>query len=224
MAATVNSALHHQLDFLLYDLPATTVRIDFPAEAGAELLLHFVVATVQIGAGYMPSALGINSLSIQPRRIQFEIASPPPVLPVSLRIACPGGFTFGWLQVPETVQTVIATTSERIRIVGPSYWALPLDEGLALPEITRRPASRAESGSKPPSASAREEVAASGAAARAASSSGSLQPLPNPSGEKTPENKSAENKQGVENKQADRGAAARTGGAPVRMTTNTAAS
>ena len=51
------------------------------------------------------------------------------MLPISLSIMCPGPFVYGWLLVPETVQTVVSTVVEQIRFVGPGYWALPLLRG-----------------------------------------------------------------------------------------------
>ncbi|HEY4940850.1 MAG TPA: hypothetical protein VII56_05435 [Rhizomicrobium sp.] len=126
MTADTSQMLRHQLDFTLYDLPATTVRIDFPAAAGAENMMLTAMPMIQLGASYTNAPIIINNLSLQPRRIQFEIASPPSLLPITLQIACSGAFVFGWLQVPESVQTAIATVAQRIRIVGPGYWALPL--------------------------------------------------------------------------------------------------
>lgn len=90
--------------------------------------------TIRIGANYVSSAIIINNLVIQPRRLQFEVASPPALLPIELQVLCRGPFVFGWLLVPETVQTVIATAAQQIRIVGPSYWAVPLGPGLTASE------------------------------------------------------------------------------------------
>lgn len=124
MAADNSPALRHQLDFTFYNLVPTTVRIYFPILEGADMTSGPLM--VQIGAGYVDSALSIRNLLIQPRRIQFEIAQAPSLLPISLKIICPGAFVYGWLLVPATVQTVIATVVEQIRFVGPGYWALPL--------------------------------------------------------------------------------------------------
>lgn len=141
--------LRHQLDFTLYSLPATTVRIDFPVAAEAEIMMLAAMPTIRIGANYVASAIVINSLVIQPRRLQFEIANPPALLPIALQVLCRGPFVFGWLRVPETVQTVIATAAQQIRIVGPSYWAVPLGPGLA----ARDPGPGAAAASPAPSAS-----------------------------------------------------------------------
>lgn len=137
MVADTNPILRHQLDFVLHDLPSGTVRIDFPVMAGAENVMLATVPTIQLGASYAASPALISNLFLQPRRIQFDITSPPALLPLKLQIRCNSPFMFGWLQVPENIQTTIATVVERIRIVGSSYWALPLGQGI--PEPTQRP-------------------------------------------------------------------------------------
>jgi len=124
MAADSSLRWQHQLDFKLYNLVPTTVRIDFPAIEGTDMTSGLPM--IQIGACYTDSPLSISNLQLHPRRIQFEIASAPALLPVSLKIRCPGPFVYGWLLVPASVQTVIATVVEQIRFVGPGYWALPL--------------------------------------------------------------------------------------------------
>ena len=126
--------------------------------------------TVRIGAAYMASPIVVNSLSLQPRRIQFELASAAALLPISVQIACRGPFLFGWLLVPETIQTVIATAAERIRVVGPSYWALPLAPGFDLPAPEPGPARTrtAEREPNPESAPVRAEAAPDPAPASAA--------------------------------------------------------
>jgi hypothetical protein len=138
-----NLPWQHQLDFKLYHLVPTTVRIDFPVLESADLTSD--LPTIRIGASYTDSQLSISNLRVQRRRIQFEVARAPSLLPISLRIACPAPFVYGWLLVPETVQTVIATVVEQIRFVGPGYWALPLlsaDETEAAPTfIEPRPSS-----------------------------------------------------------------------------------
>jgi hypothetical protein len=133
MVGYSNPPLRHQLEFVLFDLPSTTVRIDFPTSASAENLMLMAMPSIQIGASYSAPALVVSNLFIQPRRLQFTIANPPAQLPITLQIACPGPFVFGWLQVPENVQTAIATVAQRLRIVGPSYWALPLGEAVGEP-------------------------------------------------------------------------------------------
>jgi hypothetical protein len=95
----------------------------------------------------------IRDMFIQPRRIQFEVLDPPPQLPVSLQIACNGDFVFGWLQVPENIQTSIATAAQRIRIVGPSYWAVPLPHAPEIDRSTRRTDSTQERASEKPATS-----------------------------------------------------------------------
>jgi hypothetical protein len=127
MAADDDFQRRHQLDFKLYNLTPTTVRIDFPILEGVDMAPDLPM--IQFGAGYSDSLMSIRSLVIQSRRIQFEIVSAPALLPISLKIACPTPFVYGWLLVPETVQSVVATVVEQIRFVGPGYWALPLLSG-----------------------------------------------------------------------------------------------
>jgi hypothetical protein len=124
MVADPNPPWQHQLDFKLYNLVPTTVRIDFPILEDADMTS--ALPMIQFGAGYVDSPLSISNLLVQARRIQFEIVNAPSLLPISLKITCPGPFVYGWLQVPAHVQTVIATLVEQIRVVGASYWALPL--------------------------------------------------------------------------------------------------
>jgi hypothetical protein len=130
MGADTNPILRHQLDFTLHNLPSTAVRIDFPVASGAEILLLTSIPTVRLGASYSDTPVLISNIFLQPQRIQFDITSPPPVLPITLQIKCNQAFVFGWLQVPENIQTSIATVVEQIRIIGPSYWALPLGQGV----------------------------------------------------------------------------------------------
>ncbi|HXC55138.1 MAG TPA: hypothetical protein VNU97_07580 [Rhizomicrobium sp.] len=134
MDADGNQTLRHQLDFTLYNLPSTTIRIDFPTAAGAENILLTAMPTIRLGASYTPSPVTVSNLFVQPRRIECEISNAPSLLPISLQITCGGPFVFGWLLVPESVQTVIATAVQRIRIVGPGYWALPLRQAGATSE------------------------------------------------------------------------------------------
>jgi hypothetical protein len=130
MVSDTNPILRHQLDFVLHGLSPGTVRIEFPATAEAENVMLTTMPSILLGASYADSPALISNLSVQPSRIQFDVASPPALLPVTLQVRCNSPFIFGWLQVPETIQTTIATVMEQIRIVGPSYWALPLGEGI----------------------------------------------------------------------------------------------
>lgn len=133
MAADTDQLRRHQLDFTLYNLPSATVRLDFPKEANAEIIMLSAIPAVTLGASYAGAPVIIKSLSLQPRRLLFDIESPPTLLPLTLQIACNGPFVFGWIQVPGEVQTAIVTAVQRIRIVGPSYWALPLGQYIAVP-------------------------------------------------------------------------------------------
>jgi hypothetical protein len=64
----------------------------------------------------------------------------PVELPISLQIASAQPFLFGWLQVPDFVQTSIATSAQRMRLVGATYWALPVVD-----QIARGPSSDSDS-------------------------------------------------------------------------------
>lgn len=150
MATDNNPELRHQLDFKLYNLPPTTVRIDFPILEGADMASG--LPAIQIGAGYTDAQLSVSNLLIQTRRIQFEIVRAPSLLPISLGILCPSPFVYGWLLVPEAVQTVISTVVEQIRFVGPGYWALPLwnaDEAEAAPTFIAPRSSANSAAAKP---------------------------------------------------------------------------
>nr|WP_294814481.1 hypothetical protein [uncultured Sphingomonas sp.] len=167
MVSDTNPILRHQLDFVLHDLSSGTVRIEFPATAEAENVMLTTMPAIQLGASYVGWPVLISNLFLQPRRIQFDVTNPPALLPVTLQIRCNGPFIFGLLQVPENIQTTIATVMERIRIVGTSYWALPLGQGLVEPE--RRP--NPERPEKSPAAKPIERASsASSAAAPAAKS------------------------------------------------------
>jgi hypothetical protein len=155
MAADTFQLPRHQIGFTLYDLPSATVRLDLPKEADAEIIMLRAISTIDLGASYIGEPVTFKSLSIQPRRLLFEIESAPSLLPLTLQIACKGPFVFGWIQVPGNVQTAIVTAAQRIRIVGSSYWALPLGQGARNsvpapppPETssTRRSASASEAG------------------------------------------------------------------------------
>jgi hypothetical protein len=145
MVADPNPPWQHQLDFKFYNLvPPTMVRIYFPNLEDADLTS--ALPMIQLGAGYTDSPVSISNLLVQSQRIQFEIVSAPSLLPISLKITCPGPFVYGWLLVTANVQTVIATQVEQIRVVGPGYWALPLwrtdQAGWAAPTfIAPRPSS-----------------------------------------------------------------------------------
>jgi hypothetical protein len=155
MAAETFQLPRHQIDFTLYNLPSATVRLDLPKEADAEIIMLQAMPTISLGAAYIGEPVIFKSLSIQPRRLLIEIESAPSMMPLTLQIACKGPFVFGWIQVPGNVQTAIGTAAQRIRIVGSSYWALPLRQGApnSMPappppetSSTRRSASASEAG------------------------------------------------------------------------------
>jgi len=192
MAADTNPVLLHQIDFMLYNLPETTVRIDFPVAAVAEIMMLAAMPSVRIGANYIASAIVINNLLIQPRRLQFEVANTPALLPITLQILCRGPFVFGWLRVPETVQTVIATAAQQIRIVGPSYWAVPLGPGAVAPEPAAPQPAVPEPGPNPPTAKpagSSPPAKSDPASAKAATEFGGAEPGSNSAAAKPAENK-----------------------------------
>jgi hypothetical protein len=127
MAAENSGLLRHALDLTFFGLPATaSVRLDFPIASDAEIPLSASVPAVLLGARYAGGAMGMRSFSITPRRLQFELENAPDSLPLLVHIQSRSAFVHGWLQVPEGVQTLIATAAQRIRFVGPGYWAVPL--------------------------------------------------------------------------------------------------
>lgn len=143
MAAEANMLVRHQIDFILYNLPPSTVSINLATTAGAENFMLTSIPMVRVGAAYIENQTQISNLYIRPRRIEMEIDTAPALLPLSLQITSRDPFVYGWLQVPEGVQTSIATAVQRIRIIGPGYWALPLGPGtqevtMLAPESTAR--------------------------------------------------------------------------------------
>lgn len=141
MAAEDSALSQHALDMTFYDLPSSaSVRIDFPIETGALIPIPVATPAVRLGAGYGGGEMAIRGLSIQPRRIEFDIENAPATLPLVVHILCGGPFVHGWLQVPGNVQVSIATSAQRIRFVGPGYWAVPLIQAEAVPKPAPRPA------------------------------------------------------------------------------------
>ncbi len=117
----------HQLDFSLSGLASpAVVTIELATAAEAEMELLVSMPCVQIGAAFGGHQMQILEMKLQPRRIQFQVANPPPILPISLQVTGGHGFLFGRLQVTETVQATISTAAEQVRIVGPGYWAVPV--------------------------------------------------------------------------------------------------
>jgi hypothetical protein len=127
MVADNSVLLQHALDITFFGLPATaSVRIDFPIAAGAEIPMSTSSPAVRLGASYSGAAMTVSSFSLTPRRLQFDLENAPASLPLLLHIESRSAFVQGWLQVPEDVQTLIVTAAQRIRFVGPGYWAVPL--------------------------------------------------------------------------------------------------
>jgi hypothetical protein len=120
--------LHRQeLSFVLSGLASpASVRIELYSDAEAEIAMFASIPCIQLGASYSSHPSQILELILQPHRIQLQIADAPPSLPVSLQVICGGSFLFGSLYVTETVQTTISTSAERVRIIGPGYWAVPV--------------------------------------------------------------------------------------------------
>lgn len=127
MAAENSVLLQHALDITFFGLPSTaSVRIDLPIAAGAEIPMSTSTPAVHLGARYSGGAMTVSSFSLTPRRLQFDLENAPASLPLLLHIQSRSAFVQGWLQVPEGVQTLIVTAAQRIRFVGPGYWAVPL--------------------------------------------------------------------------------------------------
>ncbi len=141
MAAENNALLQHALDLTFYGLPSSaSVRLDFPIETGAIIPMPRATPSVRLGASYGGGEMAIRGLSIQPRRIEFDIENAPATLPLLVHILCGGRFIHGWVQVPGDVQVSIATSVQRIRFVGAGYWAVPLTQVEAESKPVPKPA------------------------------------------------------------------------------------
>jgi hypothetical protein len=155
MSADSTALLHHALDITFYDLPASAaIRLDFPVSAGATIPMALSTPAVRLGASYGGGGMAANGFSLTPRRFELELENAPAALPLLVHVLSRSSFVYGWLQVPGGVQVSIATSVERIRFVGPGYWALPLAqfEGRENPLLKTTPAGRAEPvASSPPS-------------------------------------------------------------------------
>lgn len=127
MAATENSESIYKIHFTLVGIGGSnTIRLDFPNEARTRIALMRQESAFQLGAPFGDSGFVINELVLQPQRLLFTVSGAPAELPLMLRVTGPGPFLFGWLQVPDSAQTIIATAAERVRIMGPGYWAVPV--------------------------------------------------------------------------------------------------
>jgi hypothetical protein len=112
---------------VLFGMPSTGwMRLDLPIASEACFTMLPWIPAVQLGASYGGGMMTLRNFQLQPRRLQFEIDGAPAELPLSLQIASPQPFLFGWLQVPDLVQTSIATSAQRMRLVGTTYWAVPV--------------------------------------------------------------------------------------------------
>ena len=85
-----------------------------------------VIAAVAAAALLAPAAVADSYED--PAYAEFDIENAPATLPLLVHILCGGRFLHGWLQVPGDVQVSIATAVQRIRFVGPGYWAVPLTQ------------------------------------------------------------------------------------------------
>ena len=103
-----------------------TVVIHLPDTSGASLALSANRPAIELGVGYGDAAFSVSELVLQPRRLFFTVAGAPARLPVVLRVRAPGPFLFGSLQVGQNVETVVSTAAERLRILGPGFWAVPV--------------------------------------------------------------------------------------------------
>lgn len=139
--AVENNALLHALDLTFFDLPSSaSIRLEFPIEAGAVIPMAVTTPSVRLGASFGDGEMTIGSFSIGPRRIEFDIENAPAKLPLVLQVICSAPFLHGWLQVPGNVQALIGTAAQRIRFVGPGYWALPLVQPEGDPKPAPKPA------------------------------------------------------------------------------------
>jgi hypothetical protein len=127
MSADSTALLHHALDITFYDLPSSAmIRLDFPGGAGAMIPMSLATPAVRLGASYGSGGISVDGFALTPRRLEFELGNAPASLPLLVHVLSRSNFVYGWLQVPGGVQVSIATSVERIRFVGPGYWALPL--------------------------------------------------------------------------------------------------
>ena len=118
-----------ELSVALAGLPSpASVTLDLSRAASSAVTMLRAMPSIRIdsGAGAAPAA--VTAIRLQPQRIEIEVVSAPPVLVITLQVACDGPFLFGWLHVPEETFATIATSVERLRIVGPGYWAVPVWE------------------------------------------------------------------------------------------------
>ncbi|MDQ0252259.1 hypothetical protein J2W22_004347 [Sphingomonas kyeonggiensis] len=182
MAAENSASLQHALDLTFYDLPSSaSIRLEFPIETGAVIPVLVATPSVRLGASYGGGEMVIRGLSIQPRRIEFDIENAPATLPLLVHVLCSGPFLHGWLQVPGNVQASIATAAQRIRFVGPGYWAVPLIQ----PEGDGKPAAAK------PAAPAPAPAPSSAPTPTPSTSKPSPSPSPKPSPTPAPEPKAA---------------------------------
>ena len=116
-----------QLNFALLGLSGReTVVLRLPDASGASLAMLTDRSSFEIGVIYGDAAFSISELVLQPQRLFFTVTGAPPRLPLILRVRAPGPFLYGSLQVGETVETIVSTAAERVRILGPGYWAVPV--------------------------------------------------------------------------------------------------
>jgi|GEM_PF-5235052 hypothetical protein len=145
MSADSTALLHHALDITFYDLPSNAViRLDFPGSAGAMIPMTLATPAVRLGASYGSGGMAVSGFALTPRRLEFELDNAPASLPLLVHVLSRSSFVYGWLQVPGGVQVSIATSVERIRFVGPGYWALPLVQSDCRESSVVKPTARPE--------------------------------------------------------------------------------
>ena len=66
--------------------------------------------------------MAIRGLSIQPRRIEFDIENAPATLPLLVHILCGGRFIHGWVQVPGFCESI---STRLVPVVGVRPLPLP---------------------------------------------------------------------------------------------------
>ncbi len=192
MAAENSALLQHALDITFYDLPSSaSIRLDFPIETGAAIPMLRATPSVRLGASYGGGEMAIRGLSIQPRRIEFDVENAPATLPLLVHILCGGRFIHGWVQVPGDVQVSIATSVQRIRFVGAGYWAVPLTQVEAEGKPAARPApARAPAPAPAPASTPAPSVSKPSPAPAPSASKPSPSPAPKPAPTPAPEPRS----------------------------------
>ncbi|MBX9814086.1 MAG: hypothetical protein A4S12_13925 [Proteobacteria bacterium SG_bin5] len=117
----------HSVKFTFIDLAVSNdIQIEISEYCDASVATMIEYPVFELGAAFQTAALSVSELVLRPRRIYFTVANPPARLPMQLRIMTRAPIIFGRLHVPDKAQTEIATMIERVRLMGPGYWAVPV--------------------------------------------------------------------------------------------------